>query len=220
MVYCMADIHGESDRFHAMLEQIHFTEEDTLYIIGDVIDRHPNGLELLREIMCCPNMMMLLGNHEQMLLDTFSTKNRIGAKQLWKQNGGAMTYREMTYCMTQNERNEIISFLRSLPDHLDIEVNGQRFHLVHGMPATDTFHRIWDRPEPPPSAPPVPGAITLVGHTCTYYLNVLVDGYDETRPYEIFYSPGLVAIDCGCGNKTELRRLACLRLDDMKEFYI
>ena len=36
----------------------------------------------------------------------------------------------------------------------------------------------------------------------------------------LYFGNGLIDIDCGCGNKTELRRLACLRLDDLKEFYI
>ena len=31
---------------------------------------------------------------------------------------------------------------------------------------------------------------------------------------------GLIVIDCGCGSGYELRRLACLRLDDMEEFYV
>ena len=37
--YVMADIHGEIDRFHAMLDLINFSADDQLYIIGDVIDR-------------------------------------------------------------------------------------------------------------------------------------------------------------------------------------
>ena len=37
--YVMGDIHGEADRFHAMLERIHLSEEDTLILLGDVIDR-------------------------------------------------------------------------------------------------------------------------------------------------------------------------------------
>ena len=37
--YVMGDIHGEADRFHAMLEKIHFSEADTLILLGDVIDR-------------------------------------------------------------------------------------------------------------------------------------------------------------------------------------
>jgi hypothetical protein len=48
--HTVADIHGEADRFHAMLEKIRFSDEDTLYIIGDVIDRGPDGIKLLQEI--------------------------------------------------------------------------------------------------------------------------------------------------------------------------
>lgn len=65
MIYCMSDIHGELDRFKAMLDLINFSSDDTLYIIGDVIDRHPGGVEFLKIIKDTPNMFMLLGNHEQ-----------------------------------------------------------------------------------------------------------------------------------------------------------
>ena len=69
MIYCMSDIHGELDRFKAMLDLINFSSDDTLYIIGDVIDRHPGGVEILKIIKDTPNMFMLLGNHEQMCLE-------------------------------------------------------------------------------------------------------------------------------------------------------
>jgi serine/threonine protein phosphatase 1 len=58
------DIHGEADRFRTMLEKIVFSADDTLYILGDVIDRGMDGIALLREIVAAPNMVMLLGNHE------------------------------------------------------------------------------------------------------------------------------------------------------------
>ena len=60
MIYCMSDIHGELDRFKAMLDLINFSSDDTLYIIGDVIDRHPGGVEILKIIKDTPNMFMLL----------------------------------------------------------------------------------------------------------------------------------------------------------------
>lgn len=41
MIYCMSDIHGELDRFKAMLDLINFSSDDTLYIIGDD-DRSPS----------------------------------------------------------------------------------------------------------------------------------------------------------------------------------
>lgn len=57
--------------------------------------------------------------------------------------------------------------------------------------------------------------IAIVGHTPTCYMSG-----DMESPFAIWHGNGLIDIDCGCGNKTELRRLACLRLDDLKEFYI
>ena len=36
--YVMGDIHGEADRFHAMLKKILFSEDDVLILLGDVID--------------------------------------------------------------------------------------------------------------------------------------------------------------------------------------
>ena len=49
--YVLSDIHGEADRFHAMLEEIRLSKDGTLYILDDVIDRGPAGISLLREIM-------------------------------------------------------------------------------------------------------------------------------------------------------------------------
>ena len=51
MIYVMSDIHGNMRRFHSVMEQINLQPEDTLYILGDVIDRHPDGIRILRKIM-------------------------------------------------------------------------------------------------------------------------------------------------------------------------
>ena len=68
MTYVMSDIHGNMRRFNSVMEQITLQPEDTLYILGDVIDRHPDGIRILRRIMEKPNIKMLLGNHEYMML--------------------------------------------------------------------------------------------------------------------------------------------------------
>ena len=47
MHYCISDIHGEFDRYQTMLEELHLTDNDTLYVIGDVIDRAPGGVDVL-----------------------------------------------------------------------------------------------------------------------------------------------------------------------------
>lgn len=47
MICCISDIHGENDRFEQMLKLIDFSNADTLYILGDVIDRGVGGVDVL-----------------------------------------------------------------------------------------------------------------------------------------------------------------------------
>ena len=183
MIYCVSDIHGELDKLERMMELIRFSDADHLYIIGDVIDRGVMGVDILRWIMAAPNMTMLLGNHEQMCLDTLGPKNEFGARDLWRQNGGMPNYRELLYHRAPTERSSILRFLAGLPDHLELEVGRRTFHLVH---------------------------------TPTYFLTEKTD-----EGHRIWHGNNIIDIDCGCGNlRSEHRRLACLRLDDMAEFYV
>ena len=69
MIYVMSDIHGQKRRFDSVMKQINLQPEDTLYVLGDVIDRNPDGIKLLRQIMAMPDVKMLLGNHELMMMN-------------------------------------------------------------------------------------------------------------------------------------------------------
>ena len=69
MIYVMSDIHGHRRRFDSVMKQINLQPEDTLYILGDVIDRNPDGIRILQQLRAMPNVVMLLGNHEYMMLD-------------------------------------------------------------------------------------------------------------------------------------------------------
>ena len=68
MIYVMSDIHGCYDAYLEALKKIDFKDEDTLYILGDVIDRGKQSIELLQDMMCRNNVYPLIGNHEYMAL--------------------------------------------------------------------------------------------------------------------------------------------------------
>ena len=51
MIYVMSDIHGCVARYQSVLRQIKLKKTDHLYILGDVIDRSPGGIGILRETM-------------------------------------------------------------------------------------------------------------------------------------------------------------------------
>ena len=45
MTYVMSDIHGHYDKYREMLETIEFAADDTLYVLGDVLDRGSDGFK-------------------------------------------------------------------------------------------------------------------------------------------------------------------------------
>ncbi len=224
--YVLSDIHGEADRFHAMLEKISFSQEDALYILGDVIDRGPDGISLLKEIMGMSNTMMLLGNHEYMMLQYMSPSASETDIRRWNRNGNVPTLAAY-HCLGDQEQQKLLSYLRTLPTHLDVKVNGKKFYLVHGFPGANVHDEVWGRPTR--STPnPVPDHQLIIGHTPVQYL---IEDEQEQINFEIAieskgehlhvaHTPGFIDIDCGCGHNMPIKALACLRLEDMKEYYI
>ncbi len=64
MRYIISDIHGCYDDYKVLLEKINFNDNDELYILGDVVDRGPEPLKILLDMMARPNVIFILGNHD------------------------------------------------------------------------------------------------------------------------------------------------------------
>lgn len=69
-LYCIGDIQGCYDAFERLLESVDFSESrDTLYVLGDLVNRGPQSTEVLRRCMQAgDSMRALLGNHDLHLL--------------------------------------------------------------------------------------------------------------------------------------------------------
>ena len=209
-----------------MLKKTGFSEEDILIILGDVIDRGPDGIGLLLEIMDMPNVIMLLGNHEYMMLQYLSPTATGTEIRRWNRNGNAPT---LAAYLKQKAKvqQRIISFLRGLPTHIELELNGKWFYLVHGFPGENAHDEVWHRPEID-TANPKPGYQVIIGHTKVLSMikpeeariRYAIELEDKGEHLRILHTPGFVNIDCGCGYDMPIKALACLRLEDMQEFYI
>jgi len=240
-VYVMSDIHGNSRRFESVMKKINLQQEDTLYVLGDVIDRYPDGIKILRKLMEMPNVKMLLGNHEHMMLcvlDKEYYKKIYGNKKpifihddfLWYANGGYCTHTYLKH-IRKEIRAEIFEYLRNLPLNYDINVNGQKFKLIHGgcvehyekyknSYSNITEYAVWHRIDDETMFFSE-DCVLVFGHTPT-------NDYSYKNPLCIFESNNVFGIDCGSGfslseskrhSYPDLGRLACLRLNDLKEFY-
>ena len=223
--YVISDLHGEAHLFHKLLDQICFSDEDHLYILGDVIDRGADGIALLQEIMATPNITLLLGNHEYMMLQYFSPEATETEIKRWNKNGNTPT-RDAYLALTPAEQMSITEYLQSLPTHTEITMNGKVYYLVHGFPGGNVHDEVWHRPSMTDSNP-IPNTTLIIGHTPVLYMKEA----KENREYRmsemirfgerpmILHTPGFIDIDCGCSLDNPLKTLGCLRLDDMSEFY-
>lgn len=225
----MSDIHGNQARFENVMQKIKLQPEDTLYILGDVVDRFPDGIRILRQIMKMPNVKMLLGNHEYMMLEAlynpiqkrdWDNEDYVRHNNLnrWYYNGGDVTHNYLKH-IRKSIRQEVFEFLSNLPLNIPVEVNGQKFLLIHGGVADNfeqnnyrfddkTTYAVWSRDSRYEAIPD--DTILIFGHTPT-------DHFQRKRPMEMWQYGNYIGIDCGSGYADG--RLCCIRLEDMEEFY-
>lgn len=234
MQYVMSDIHGRYDRYLTMMDKIQFSDKDHLYIIGDAIDRGPDGGKMLLEALTNKNITLLIGNHELMMIEA---GDGIEEANRWLNNGAENTIDQLAEMDFQID--DFLSMLVELPVSIpNLTVNEKRYCLVHAYPPKnynnkiqvfnkmnreDVFQSVWSRffRNPVSDACAIfdqyPETTFIIGHTpvskCGYA------NYDEKGLPIISscYNGRVINIDCGCASDI---RLGCMRLDDGKTFYV
>ncbi len=229
MHYVMSDIHGAYDRFLKMLKKISFTKEDVLFIIGDIPSRGKQTFELLDYVMDKENIVHIKGNHELFL--QLYLENNVRMQVLYGRFGGAEVIQDIDR-MSQRCKKRYHDYLQALPLYKKVQVNGKDYILTHSgymadEPAVmDAEGKIdieasilqWCEKSEyeyliSNDIHYIPASISypfmIVGHYPTE--NLCCDGIYIGRKY--------IDIDNGL-NITKGRKLACLRLEDMKEYYV
>ena len=62
--YVISDIHGEYERFMELLEEIELKDTDTLYVLGDVLDRGEHPIKVILKLMEMPNAFCIVGKSQ------------------------------------------------------------------------------------------------------------------------------------------------------------
>lgn len=230
MIYATSDWHGYPlEKIKDMLNKVGFSDDDFLFVLGDVIDRDEDGIKILKWLMSQPNMELILGNHEAMMLacdflfdeiTEESISNLTGSKLdlylTWEQNGARSTINALSV-IRPNEIKYILEYLREAPLYEAVSVGGKDFLLTHS--GLNNFNKnkrlseysedefLWNRPKITDRY--FDDIITVFGHTPTVY-------YGEEYKGKAVITDTWIDIDTGaaCGFSPML-----LRLDDLKEFY-
>ena len=146
MHYVMSDLHGCYQEYREALEKINFNEQDTLYVLGDVVDRGPEPIKLLQDMMLRPNVLPVIGNHEYMALTVLkklcveiteeNAENYLSAEDMtnylnWSMDGGQSTIRQFQK-LSAEERLDILDYLEEFALYEEVCAGGRDFVLVHG----------------------------------------------------------------------------------------
>lgn len=232
--YVISDIHGRYDKYMEMLKKINFGPDDALCFLGDAMDRGPDGVRIMLDIMSRPNVHSILGNREAMALDalpvletvrdicngraqdgTRVTADEVYNVNLWLANVCKPTVRAYMK-LPKTERTRIFRYMKSLPLYREIEVEGRKFILVHAAlgnfspdrPLEDYSQHdlVWDRPTRRTKY--FDDKTVIIGHTPSVRFGAA---------WKFYHGNGFIDIDCGC---VFGYTLGCLCLDNMEEIYV
>jgi serine/threonine protein phosphatase 1 len=119
----IGDIHGCHIAFDTLLDHLAIMPSDTVVVVGDVIDRGPGTrqvIDRLLELRERCRLIFLLGNHEEMFLDSLTVEE---VREPWLSFGGLETL--ISYGEHAEDTGELpadhIAFLRTGLDYFDTE---------------------------------------------------------------------------------------------------
>lgn len=234
MIYVTSDLHGYPlNLFLGLLYDAGFCKDDYLFVLGDVIDRGEHGIELLRWMAEQPNIQLILGNHEAMLLsvsdwlfDEVSDEslNKLDVQKIellnnWYANGAVPTIKGLRKLLKEEPDilEGILDYLQDAPLYDTIEVAGTAYILVHS--GLENFRKdrsldnyapdelLWARPALETRY--FDNAIVIFGHTPT-------ECFGEQHRGKMLKTDTWICIDTGAATEN---KPMLLRLDDMKAFY-
>ena len=210
--YVISDIHGEYDKFVELLDKIKLQDTDTLYIIGDILDRGPNPIKTLLKLMNMPNVICLVGNHELMAMECLEfltkeiTDKSIGEMDekmidnllTWQYNGSSTTIDEFSK-LDSDTKQDVIDYIKDFSIYEETMVAEKKYLLVHAglgnySPEKDiedySLHDlVWERPDYDTQY--FEDTYVVTGHTPTQ----TIEG--NPKPGYIYKKNNHIAIDCG-----------------------
>ena len=211
MIYVTSDLHGCFKEFRKMLEYIEFSDEDYLYIVGDVLGRGDEPIPLLQYVMAHENMELLLGNHEQAFLWNMDVNTSPFSDEevhaLWLKHSGRETY-EQYMALPEDERSKVLDYVKKCPMykivgknilvHAGIESKDMMYDsLKELMNQQKSFKILWQTKEfyCEPMVLKDPDVRVFFGHM--FSLIIRQDRGEPLDSTEVWKDANRIGLDCG-----------------------
>ncbi|RXJ49557.1 metallophosphoesterase [Gelidibacter gilvus] len=147
--FIISDIHGKNELFKKALKMVKLKKNDTLILLGDLIDRGNDSKGVLDTIFLLKEhgfkIELVLGNHEKMFLDSYENEDE---HTKWMINGGDKTLMSFLTSSIDKIPKKYINLIKSSKVYLEKE----GFILVHAglnmnieNPFEDIETILWER---------------------------------------------------------------------------
>lgn len=145
MTFVIGDIHANKEKYFAMLEKLAPTDEDAVFVLGNVIATGEGGIEILKDMMYRSNLFPILGEHEyyaKKLFPLIAKADTVdGAKALlsgedrelfekWLSMKSEKTVSDFL-SLDEENKESIIDYLSEFTPYEEIEAGEKTFVLVH-----------------------------------------------------------------------------------------
>jgi serine/threonine protein phosphatase 1 len=112
-IFAIGDIHGCINTFQKLLDEIRLRKSDTIYCIGDYIDRGPDSKGVIDLILDLRKrgyrIRTLRGNHEQLMIESVMGKEDFDH---WYSNGGESTLKSFGVASFKEMKPEYKTFFK------------------------------------------------------------------------------------------------------------
>lgn len=156
--WVIPDIHGYVETLRVLVENcLQLTKDDSLFFLGDYIDRGPDGKSVIDYIMSLQeqgyNVRYLIGNHEDFCIRSFDAdqKRLIGKSSVqreWERYGAKSTLASFGVKRPRNIDEKYIEWMKKGEFFIELD----KYILVHaGMnfnapnPFDDIYSMMWVR---------------------------------------------------------------------------
>jgi serine/threonine protein phosphatase 1 len=217
MNYVISDICGNYQKFKELMDNVLINDSDTLYVLGNTVDFGDEPMELIEDISMRSNVYavagardylaarMLYGFDKMLKGGTTPDASYISEMTEWVANGGQTTL-DGFRTLDADAREGVLDYLTEMTLYEEANVKGKTYILMsRGIANYDADTDLEDyEPEDffadDAEAPQIEDAIVVVGGEPTASGKIERDG-------------NVIRINCGA-------KLACLCLDNGKEFYV
>jgi serine/threonine protein phosphatase 1 len=130
--YVFSDVHGHAATLDRLLERVQPGEGDRVFMLGDMIDRGPDPVGVLKTCRSLyeSGACILMGNHEDLMLNFFESPDDPMNVSNWLINGGTTTS-EGLFALPEIERIELLDWVANLPLYAYAVVEGRPYIMVH-----------------------------------------------------------------------------------------